>query len=251
MNYFQVEIVEFNVKELIKMNENLLTTDQTAKILNVSTRTIRFWEKQNKLTRVPVNIIGTKKVYFHKLDVERLFNFINKDVVVSRRPANVFFTTLEKPPRIIDWISFTEKELEIFTYIKVDINKEKKLCQISEENGWTKWGYQNIELKDSDVPYKFISINNQDWCLPSAGDFFDSTDKKILNKSSSTVKESYSLVENNSRLIIIHDDKSFINEKKETVSGCPPFMFFHYYDIINNEVKICSNFFASYPKYSK
>lgn len=226
------------------MENQTLTIEQTAKFLNVSTRTIRFWENKNKLMRIP----GMKGIYFHKFDIERLKHFINKDIVLSRRPANVFFTTLEKPPQTIDWISTAEEKTEIFTYVKVDINKEKKLYQSSEENGWTKWGYQNVELKNSDISHKFISINNQDYILPSAGHFFCSIDKKVLIKSNPVKDESYFLNENNSRLLIMSDDKLLVSETKETVTGCPLFIFFHYYDIINDEVKICSSFFEGQPK---
>lgn len=78
--------------------DNILTLEQVAELLGRSTRTIRFWEKINRLRRMQ----SEGGLAFHRFDVDRLKDCINRDIPVSRRPIQIYFDSLRKPPLTID-----------------------------------------------------------------------------------------------------------------------------------------------------
>jgi len=215
-----------------------MTIEEVAKELNVSTRTIRNWEKDKKIQTI-AHMLGMK---YHRSDVNRLSKCINANVPILRRPINVNFDSMIKPPPIIDCVGMYEyknekniDELECWRYVPIhNENRIKELERLSFKNGWTKDGYQNVELIDPNgFSHHTIFSNGVHCLLPIATSMFLSHKWKPhhLDKS---------------RLIIGIENEE-IEESTHVINACPPFIIFRYYDIHKNDVYDRRQFYEGYP----
>lgn len=293
-----------SIKNYVDDNEiydcinNFLTLEETAKCLNVTTRTIRLWEKLNKIKPIP----DMKGLNFYKSDIQRLVYCAGKEIHIERRPVNVFFDTLRKPPEKIKYLGYFEipdnefddrlsfcsnldllklsnslkidhnkikkiyKNLETYTYESVSANEAKTIYEKSIHNGWHEADYQDLKLIDkeyteipkivydewyeadyqdlklTDKKYQEISIGNKNYILPSI-------DKICMWQNPKIIKPNF--LDSSTMILETSDNLFELNKNSDEleINACPPFIIFYYYDIVENEIKLCKKMYQGYVDY--
>lgn len=219
---------------------DILSLEQAADVLGVSTRTVRLWEKLGR-----IECINGDLNQYHRLEVERLFRCIGVNgLVLSRRPANVFLTSMRKPPAIIDWIgtlevSDKEAEVECFTYSPIfDKLEIRELVKKSESNGWLRHGYRDIEVVDFEGNYEVV-INGKNYFMPP------------MVNISSWVKEKVDPIFLDEKRLVIKPKMIYTGDYIDrTINACPPFINFYYYDIVGDKLVFYIQAMRGKQKYS-
>ncbi len=228
------------------MSDNRMSLEDVAATFGVTTRTVRLWEKLGRLHAMEY----VKGLWFHRLDVERLKSCIGENLVLSRRPAIVWFDSLRKFPDTIDWIgTLVNRNMPNETVITPEMwtyshNSEKELKQIietSSNNGWLRGAYREIEITDPEgAGHKEVVVCGKTYMLPPVGNPSMFVPEKLKPEPKHLTS---------TRLVIEPKDIR-LQELEETINACPPFIVVHYYEISGSDVMFCKRTLKGRPKYN-